>query len=109
MHAHRPVFDSAKLPSIIDLWSEQAGVTAEEMAVNFVAVDQQQGRGYKIMANHYLPSIWSSSSVSSLQLGLAKAPALYFDKPWAEVMVITTMIESGLVVEAGEIQHWSAH
>ncbi|VUD58532.1 hypothetical protein TDB9533_02446 [Thalassocella blandensis] len=91
---------------LIQLWSEASGISASEMTVNLTESLYQHGKPYKIMSVLYLPSIWSSSHVSQLQTSLAKALATCFSIPINEVHIITTIVESGHVVEAGEVQAW---
>lgn len=92
--------------NVIQSWSKASGKSADEMTVNFITADEQQGNVYKVLANLYLPSIWSESDISSLQLGLASALAEYFSISLDDILVITTVIESGKVVESGKEIKW---
>ena len=92
--------------SLIELWAEEAGHSSEHMTVNIVTGSQQFGNGYSVMATLYLPSVWSPSDVSSLQLGLARALSKYFKRPSSDVHVMTTIVDSGMVVEKGREAHW---
>lgn len=94
------------LDDVVRLWSEQAGIAADEMTVNVVATDGQGGRRYRVMAHLDLPSLWSEADVARLQLGLARALSRGLGVELAEVHVITSIVSSGHVVEAGEIQEW---
>jgi len=58
------------------------------------------------MANLSLPSMWSTSDISSLQVGLAEALSLYFGFAIDEVHVITNIVTSGMVVESGQEIKW---
>jgi hypothetical protein len=58
------------------------------------------------MAFLYLPSLWSSEQVRVLQTELARALGRGFGLAPAEVQVITSIVESGQVVEGGETQDW---
>jgi hypothetical protein len=53
-----------------------------------------------------LPSIWSKSNISSLQLGLASALSKHYLVEIDEVQVITHIVTSGLVVESGKEINW---
>lgn len=92
--------------SLIELWSSNSGISAEHMTVNIITSSEQLGHKYKVMANLALPSIWSASEVSLLQLGLANALSSYFSVALYEVHVITNIITSGRVVEAGQELKW---
>jgi hypothetical protein len=50
--------------------------------------------------------LWSSEQVRQLQVGLARALGRSFAVAPAEVQVITSIVESGQVVEGGETQDW---
>ena len=91
---------------IIEQWSEKSGINSEHMTINIVNSAAQFGKQYKIMATLQLPSIWSSEKVSALQLGLANALSACFKLSIDQVHVVTTIIDSGLVVENGEEISW---
>ena len=58
------------------------------------------------MAFLYLPSLWRPDQVRDLQVGFATAICGHLDLAPPEVHVITTRVESGHVVEDGEVQEW---
>ena len=93
--------------NLIDLWASESKKSSEKMTINILTSSEQLGQQYTIIANLLLPSIWSSSDISSLQLGLAKALSLSFDLSSKEVFVSTSIVESGMVVEAGKEVDWS--
>jgi len=76
------------------------------MTINIITSSQQLGNKYPIMANLMLPSIWSSSDISLLQIGLANALSLYFNVSLEEVFVSTSIVNSGMLIEAGEEVEW---
>lgn len=92
--------------NIVELWSAECGVTATHMTVNIVNAEQQFGKAYRVMAVLYLPSLWPAKDRSLLQLGLARALAKYFSEPLSEIQVITSIVESGHVVESGQTETW---
>jgi hypothetical protein len=56
------VFAGATPPSpqsIVDRWSDRAGIAADEMTVNVLRADQA-GKAYQATAWLYLPPLWSS-------------------------------------------------
>ena len=91
---------------LVKHWSEHSISCAEEMTINLVSIEQQFGKQYTIMAQLLLPSIWSTQDISLLQLGLSKALASYFETREECILVTTNIIESGLVVESGEVVNW---
>ncbi|MEC7521638.1 MAG: hypothetical protein VYE22_17285 [Myxococcota bacterium] len=91
---------------LVTAWSRHAGVGPEHMTLQLVRVDAQQGRPYDAIAWLSLPTVWSDEAVDRLQLGLARALAEGLDAAPDRVMVMTSMIASGRVVEGGEIVHF---
>lgn len=91
---------------LIQLWANASGKPKEHMTINLVTSSDQLGNRYKIMADLKLPSLWSTDEISSIQLGLAKALAQHFSVSIEEVHVVTQIVASGLVVEAGQEIKW---
>ena len=88
------------------LWARETGESSEHMTVNLIVADAQYGRPYRVMATLYLPSVWSAAAVASLQVGLAKALATGLNEALDGIHVITHIIESGSVVESGNVVTW---
>lgn len=91
--------------AVVGRWSELAGVDAEHMTVNVTAA-RQGGTEYRLMADLRLPSLWSPPQVEELQLALATALAECAELKPAEVHVLTSIVQTGHVVEGGEIRRW---
>jgi hypothetical protein len=87
------------------LWSEESGIGSEQMTINVIRT-HQYGAPFRVMAFLYLPSLWSSEQVRQLQTGLARALGRGFALAPADIQVITSIVESGQVVEGGETQDW---
>jgi hypothetical protein len=98
----------AKLESdaLTALWSDESGIGSEHMTINVIAGIRQYGAPYQVIAFLYLPSLWSPEQVRKLQTGLARALGRGFAIAPAEIQVITSIVESGQVVEGGETQDW---
>ena len=92
--------------NLIELWADESGISSEHMTINIVIGSEQLENKYKIMANLALPSMWSTSDISSLQVGLAKALSQHFALAISEVHVITNIVTSGMVVESGQEVKW---
>jgi hypothetical protein len=95
-----------EIDGLTALWSEESGVGSEQMTVNVIPDVRQTGTPYRVMAFLYVPSLWSAEQVRRLQVGLASALVRRFAVAPAEVQVITSIVESGHVVEDGETQDW---
>ena len=104
--AKRRYQDAKGSQPLVDLWALESGKTSEHMTVNIIACTEQQCVAYEVMANLFLPSLWSKRDVNLLQTGLAKALAQYFNVTANGVHVITYMVDSGLVVENGALVEW---
>jgi hypothetical protein len=91
--------------ALTELWSEESGIGSEQMTINVIRT-RQYGAPFRAMAFLYLPSLWSSEQVRQLQTGLARALGRGFALAPADIQVITSIVESGQVVEGGETQDW---
>lgn len=97
---------SGESNELIKLWASESKKSSEDMTINITTSDEQYGKQYAVMANLLLPSIWSDSDISQLQLGLAKALSLHFNVSLKEVFVATCIVNSGMVVEEGKEVEW---
>jgi len=91
---------------LIELWSSTSGISKEHMTINLIAVQQQFGVRYPIMAQLQLPDIWSREQSQALQEGLSKALADFFQQPLSAIHLITSQVATGMVVEDGKTIHW---
>lgn len=91
---------------LITLWASESDMSPDNMTINIIKSDEQHGKKYTVMADLLLPSVWSGEDVSKLQIGLAKALALYFNVSKQQVFVVTNIVNSGMVVEEGEEVIW---
>ncbi|NOI29258.1 hypothetical protein [Vibrio coralliilyticus] len=100
------LISKAETVEVIERWGSFSEQPTTDMTINFVLAEQQEGRPYQIIANFFLPSVWSEKSVSALQLGLAKALSENFSVEPKNVLVMTTILSSGFVVENGREVTW---
>ncbi|MGY3686846.1 hypothetical protein ACXAAV_09270 [Vibrio coralliilyticus] len=96
----------AETGEVIERWGSLSEQPTTDMTINFVRAERQEGKSYEIIANLFLPSVWSEKSVSALQLGLAKALSESFFVEPKNVLVMTTILSSGFVVENGREVTW---
>jgi len=92
--------------NLIDLWAKESKSSSEHMTINIITSSEQLGNKYSIMATLLLPSMWSESDISSLQLGLAKALKSHYGVSLEDVFISTSIVSSGLVVESGKEIKW---
>ncbi|MEQ8439445.1 MAG: hypothetical protein RIB65_18285 [Ilumatobacter fluminis] len=90
---------------VVETWSAVSGVADEEMTVNVVH-GEQGGKRYAATASLTLPTLWSGDDVERLATGLSHALADATGAAADSILVITTLIPSGSVVEAGHPVHW---
>ncbi|MGR5175316.1 hypothetical protein ACPV4B_01045 [Vibrio parahaemolyticus] len=96
----------SQTPDMVEVWSRHSGIGASEMTVTLIPSEQHFGKSYAVIGHLYLPSVWAEEQVTSLQLGLASALVDCFAIDESQVLIMTSMIESGLVVEGGREIHW---
>jgi hypothetical protein len=94
------------IDALTTLWSDESGVGSEHMTINVITGTRQAGAPYRVMAFLYLPTLWSSEQVRQLQVGLARALSRGLAVAPTEVQVISSIVDSGHVVEDGETQDW---
>lgn len=92
--------------NLLERWANESDQSSEHMTINIVVSDRQLGNNYSVMATLFLPTMWSSSGISSLQTGLARALAQHYGLAQSDVHVITCLVNSGMVVESGREIHW---
>lgn len=91
---------------LIELWGKHSGVDTSEMTVTVVRAEEQVGKKYGAICTLSLPSLWSPESISSLQVGLSMAICEHFGLKVADVLVMTSLIDSGFVVEGCKEVGW---
>ncbi len=91
--------------TIVREWSHRSGIAAVDMTVNVVQA-HQGGKKYAVMAWLYLPSLWSEEEVVLLSEGLAAVLADVVQVDPSSVQVLTSILTSGSVVEAGTTLRW---
>ncbi|OEY65927.1 hypothetical protein [Marinobacter sp. X15-166B] len=90
----------------VQLWSQLSGQSANQMTINVACTEECYGRSYDVLSRLLLPDVWSAEDVATLQVSLATALATYFQVPIDGVVVVTSLVRTGHVVENGELQRW---
>lgn len=91
--------------AIVKAWSRHAAIASDEMTVHVVQ-GSWGGRRYSAIAHLLVPSIWTTDESTRLSLGLASALTEILDTAPNSVLVTTTVLESGSVVENGAVVCW---
>lgn len=97
---------SSDSAGLIEKWGKYSKQDSTEMTVTIVLSEQQIGHTYGAICTLHLPNLWSPKSISLLQLGLAKAIAEHYGLKASDVLVMTSVIDSGHVVEGGKEIRW---
>ena len=100
-----PVRSEAR-DGLIEAWARESGVAPDHMTVNLIGDVEQAGAPYAAMAILHLPSLWRPEQVDALQCGLAAALGEALGLDPAQVHVITTIVDSGHVVDGGNTREW---
>ena len=106
IHDDVPAELEPEFGSLTARWSEESGISSKHMTINVIAGTRQIGAPYRVMAFLYLPSLWDFEQVRQLQVGLARTLNRAFAVAPDEVQVITSIVDSGHVVEGGKTQTW---
>lgn len=94
------------LDSMAIEWAELIGADQKDICLNIITNFHQFGNQYSIMVNLYLPSLWSDSDVRRIQMGLVKVITKYLNISSDKIFIVTSIVQSGHVVENGEAVSW---
>lgn len=98
--------ETIDLQGMADKWAREIGVAIEDVCLTFVPYHGQGGQQYEALVNLYLPSLWSADQVGKIQLGLLEVLTDHFGFQSKDVFIITSIVQSGHVVENGKIVKW---
>lgn len=98
--------DDQLMDDLLNKWSEKIEVDRKDISINFINNFSQKGENYEFMVFMYLPTLWSQESIKRIQLSFLESIMVIFDVKAEDVFIITTKIDSGHVVENGEVLNW---
>lgn len=84
----------------------KAKLSVSDITLSIVTGIKQFGNPYKVMVNLYLPTLWNSVDIELIQKSLINALVSNLELPPEEIFIMTTLIDSGNVVENGKIVWW---
>ncbi len=90
----------------VTLWAERASQDPSQMSINVSVAEAQFGSAYAVVATLLVPDSWSAAGLASLQSGLASTLATCFAVPAGDIIVCTSVLSSGHIVEGGEPVTW---
>ena len=94
------------IDQVVQDWAVAIAVNPKDITINLVITEQQAGNPYSVLINLYLPTVWSAEDVQNIQLALHKVVTDHFQVLNNEVFIMTSLIQSGHVVENGRMMEW---
>lgn len=91
---------------LIDIWCNETGIESSDVTVFITFCDEIKGKHYDVLSHLYLPTIWPIEKRTEIEIGLAKALSTYFNTSVKNIIVILSTVQSGEVVENGEVIEW---
>lgn len=88
------------------LWAEKINVDVKDICLTFIPNCIQAGQQYEILVNLYLPSLWKKDAIKNIQKSLLMILAGHFHISPKHIFIMTSIIQSGNVVENGEVVEW---
>ncbi len=82
---------------LIQAWAEESGQSSEHMTVNLISVESQGGVSIPMLAQLYLPSLWSDEKIHMLKKGLAKALTKSFALNNDQVEVLVHIVDAKFI------------
>lgn len=87
-------------------WGNTIGVDEKDICINFVQNVIQAGHEYEALVNLYLPSLWTKNSIKKIQTELLNMLVKHLNITQDQIFIMTSIIQSGHVVERGEVVEW---
>lgn len=92
--------------SLASKWAKAIHVDVKDICITFIPDCIQGGQQYKILINLYLPSLWSEKNLKNIQITLFNILLNHFQYEKHEIFVMATIVQSGHVLEGGELIEW---
>lgn len=99
--------DREILEPLVSKWADKIGVNISDVSITFVPNCIQFGQQYDILCNLYLPSLWEKENVKLIQNELLVALVDAFKIQPEDIFIITNIVQSGNVMENGQIVEWT--
>jgi translation elongation factor EF-1alpha len=96
-----------QLETLTKEWANSIDVDLKDICLSFINVSNQTGQNYNVMVNLFLPTIWDKSSIERIQINLDKALKKNLNLKNKDVFIITSIVQSGNVVENGQVVNWN--
>lgn len=91
---------------IVDELSENLGISAKDITINFIKSDLQVGKQYELMIFLFLPSLWSKEDKERIGLVFTRTLSKKLGIAVKNIFSITSIIDSGDVISDNKIERW---
>ena len=81
-------------------------IDIKDITINFIESFFQAGNPYEIMIFLKLPSIWEDKDIKRIEKGFVSIFSKIINISVQDIFLITEIIQSGHVVDNGEIEYW---
>ncbi len=97
----------ADFETLVSEWARTIEVSEEDITLNLVTNRAQFGSRFPVVANLYLPSLWSEDQVQIIQETLSSLVEKYLDVESDEIFIMTSIVLSGHVYSNGKAERWN--
>lgn len=87
-------------------WSSLSKISLEDITVTVQEHIHQAGGGYKAMVRLILPSLWEENDVRRISMSLNEAVVKTLHLRDEDVVIMTSIVSSGEVLDRGVILEW---
>lgn len=96
----------SNIDSLLKTLSDKLTLSISDITINFIRSSEQVGRSYDLMIFLYLPTLWKQEDVERVELTFVNTFSDHFKLSSNNIFLITTMVQSGHVVDNNKIQRW---
>ena len=87
-------------------WAEKLHIDIKDICLTVLTDFTQVGQQYEVMINLFLPSLGAEEDVKKIQKTLLELLKSYLKINSSEIFLITSIVQSGHVMENGKIAEW---
>ena len=95
-----------ELEELAGKWAEKLHIDIKDICLTVLTDFTQVGQQYEVMINLFLPSLWAEEDVKKIQKTLLELLKSYLKINSSEIFLITSIVQSGHVMENGKIAEW---
>ena len=95
-----------ELEELAGKWAEKLHIDIKDICLTVLTDFTQVGQQYEVMINLFLPSLWAEEDVKTIQKTLLELLKSYLKINSSEIFLITSIVQSGHVMENGKIAEW---